>query len=796
MNEAQRKAILQDAINQLSNNKGILKDSPIIQKFVDRRNKIDKVAAKKNPLVKEYIDIHKEAEKNPNSTIGRMTKAMKNIAAQHMIYATAMEMSSDEQEKQDFKRVMDELENHPTVVAYEKYVEGLSYLSGEINEVSPEVKDFFQNELAVPLQEHNSEYERYRVGVETYIKQETERLKKLEAEFKLRLPELEKEQQELDEKERSEGTMHPELLKALNEEITIKKEREALEREKGSPDYAKKSNALSQKAGMNFLKLSRFTQKYGSLERQQIMNEKKELEDKIKSIPDKIIKLNEQRSPEEQEKQDEYQKAVAKMKARELYEKKALGFEALTKNFVGDYLKNEERVKGSPFTDRQTPSTICVSMMLRRGYKLEDIMNPTALLDKKKEIGQEYIKHRQANDVEWYLKTMYDGADALMNAYEEYVKEHKDELKTEQDLAMHAGTLGAISMLCFDMFQELKHGKSFDNGKFYKTAEQYSDMQGKLSGYEIAADLASPVTVKYDLDKLDVSTVSIESNRQVCVKMFLEEIQKENPNFNSVLLDLPKQQNVETQLVSLPEFKKIYGNDSNIDVDNLSKEDAKQLAFLQSIDFVKKNNIRFDLAKHPTTVTVKPKAAGNHIEKGQKLECVVSYKGKQLVATDIPVRVDDCFKNIESKDIRGKRKDNSDQFNIMMDEYDKALGNIGYEKTDAENLDGLKNLKEAAVAYLNAKRAQKGYKTDKLLDFKVDMQMLGREKGGKSIFTTKGKEKYEFALQIVTNIENLEQKYGKAEMQKQDVEKTQLETGDKEFKEMEKESSEFEGFEK
>ena len=117
MNEAQRKAILQDAINQLSNNKGILKDSPIIQKFVDRRNKIDKVAAKKNPLVKEYIDIHKEAEKNPNSTIGRMTKAMKNIAAQHMIYATAMEMSSDEQEKQDFKRVMDELENHPTVRA-------------------------------------------------------------------------------------------------------------------------------------------------------------------------------------------------------------------------------------------------------------------------------------------------------------------------------------------------------------------------------------------------------------------------------------------------------------------------------------------------------------------------------------------------------------------------------------------------------------------------------------------------------------------------------------------------------
>ena len=796
MNEAQRKAILQDAINQLSSNKGILKDSPIIQKFVEKRNKIDEIAAKKNPLVKEYIDIHKEAEKNPNSTIGRMTKAMKNIAAQHVIYATAMEMSTDEEEKKEFQRAMVELENHPAVAAYEKYVEGLRYLSGEINEVSPEVEKFFQNELAVPLQEHDSLYEKYRVGVEEYLKQETERLKNLEAEINQRLPEIEKEYQELDAKERAEGTIHPDLLKALNEEIALKKEREALERDKKAPDYSKRSSALGQKAGMNLIKINKFTEKYGSPERQQMLKEKQDLANKIKSIPEKIKNLNIQRTPEEQEKQDEYQKAIAKTKARELFEKKALGLDALKENFLGDYIRSKEKVIVPPFADRQTPSTICVSMMLMRGYKLEDIMNPTALLDKKKEIGQEYIKHRQANDVEWYLKTMYDGAIALMNGFEEYVKEHKDELKTEQDLAMHAGTLGAISMLCFDALQELKHGKSFDNGKFYKTKEEYSEMQGELAGHEIAADLASSVVINYDLDMLDVSTISIESNRQVCVKMFLEEIQKENPNFDAVLIDLPKQQNVETQLTSLPEVKKIYGDNPKINIDNLSKEEAKQLAFLQSVDFVKEKNIRFDLAKHPTTVTVKPKAAGNHIEKGQQLECVVSYNGKQLVATDIPVRVDDCFKNIERKDIRGKRKDNSVPFNKMMDEYDKALGNIGYEKTDAQNLDALKELKKAAVDYLNAKRAQKGHNTDKSLNFDVDMQMLGREKGGKSIFSAKGKDRYEFALEIVTNIENLEKKYGKDEMQKQNVEITQLETGDKEFKEMEKESLELGGFEK
>ena len=200
MNEAQRNAILEDAKNQLANNKGILIDSPIIQKFVKRRKEIDGIAAKKNPLVKEYIDIHKEAEKNQNTTIGRMTRAMKNIAAQHMIYSAAMEMSADEEEKQYFQHLMDELENHPAVAAYEKYVEGLSYLSGEIYEVSPEVEAFFRDELAVPLQEHKSKYEKYRLGDEEYLKREPERLDKLEAEMNTKLLELEARKKELEAK--------------------------------------------------------------------------------------------------------------------------------------------------------------------------------------------------------------------------------------------------------------------------------------------------------------------------------------------------------------------------------------------------------------------------------------------------------------------------------------------------------------------------------------------------------------------------------------------------------------------
>ena len=792
MNEA-LKNIIEDAKNQLTNNKGILKDSPIIQQFVEARKNIDAAASTKNPLVKEYIDIHKEAEKNPNSTIGRMTRAMKNVAAQHMIYATAMEMSNDEEEKQRLKQMMDELAKHPAVIAYGKYIEGLRYLSGEIYEVSPEVEEFFYKELSVPLQDHNSKYEMYRLGVDEYIKQETERLDKLEAELKIKLPQLEKRQQELDEKERAEGTIHPDLLKVLDEEIALQKERETFEREKESMNSStriSKSQDLVNREGKNKLKKSSFIRKYGSGERRDLLNEKDTLENNIKSIPTKKEQLNIKKSPEDQEKMDEYQKAIAKMKARELYSKQALGFGVLRDNFIGDYVDRKDKVKMAPFGDRQTPGTVCVAMMLMKGYKLEEIMDPTALLDEKKEIGQEYINHRQAGDVQWYVKTMYDGSIAMMDAFKKYVKEHKDELKTEQDLAMHAGTLGALSMLCFDMYQELSNCKFADNGNLYKTIDEYNAIQDIICGYDVGAALGAPLEIKYDIERLPADTVATELRRQLRTKMLLEEIQKENPDIDSVAIDIPKQASVDNQLITMQEFKKMYGNVMDININNISKESAKQLAFMQSMEFVDKNNIRFDRVKHPTKVTKAPETIGFPIEKDEQLECVVSSNGKQLVATDIPVRVEDCFKNIESKDIRGKAKDNSAEFNNMMDKYDKALQNIGYEKTDTANLETLKELKEAAAAYITAKRAQKGYESKKILDFNVDMKMLGKEKGGKSIFTAKGKDRYEFALEIVTNIVNLEKEYGKNELQKQNAEIQQPEQDNMEIQEMEQDTME------
>ena len=114
----------------------------------------------------------------------------------------------------------------------------------------------------------------------------------------------------------------------------------------------------------------------------------------------------------------------------------------------------------------------------------------------------------------------------------------------------------------------------------------------------------------------------------------------------------------------------------------------------------------------------------------------------------------------------------------MIEEYDKALYNTGFQITSAEKLEKLKDLKDAAFAYINAKRAQKGYASKSVPDQTIDAQMLGKEKGGKSIFTERGRDRYEFALEIVTKIMDVEKRYEKDEVQKQDVEiqKDELDT--------------------
>ena len=774
--------LLEKARKQVENHTEKLKDNAVWIGFETAKKDINQAVANKNPLVKEYINIHREAEKDPNSTIGRMALEMRKVITQMQVILVAKDMCKNNEDKIALSDEFIRLSEDPALKKYGQYLEGLKYLAGVKYEVSAEVKEFFKNELVVSLQEHDSKYEKYRLGFDEYIKRETERLTATEAKMKERLPEIEKELQELDAKERANGTMHKTLLEVLDEEIALKKELEEFERTKDSmskQEADNKRNALEARKSSNESKVKAYTKKYGSEKRKNLFIERDTLVNDISRIPMTKDELEDIKHPPEiQEKVDEYQKVLAPLKAREMFAKQAIGLDRLTDVFIGDYLKREGTVTDAPFSGRHTPGSVCVAMMLLDNYKLEDIMNPTALLEEKKKYGQEYIKHRQAKDVEWYVKTMYDGGFAMMNAFKQYVIDHKDELKTEKDLMMHVGTLGALGMTCYDIFQELKHCKQADNGNLYKTEEEYEALRNKIVGYNVGAVGGSTLEVKYDEIGIPVNIVAKELTRQLRTKMLLDEIKKENPDMNAVTTNPDEMDSTEIQLCTLPELIKLYNGEFDIRLGQLSKEDAKQIAFMQTMDFVDKANLRLDRVKHPTKALNSPKSASIEIQKDSNMECIVSRGGKQLVATDVPVRVDDCFKNLESKKFRGKEEKNSIEFNKMMAEYDKACENLRFDKSDKDNLDALKDLKEAAKAYIIAKRKQKGHTSEKMLDNKLDLVMIGKEKGGRSIFTTQGRDRYEFAVKVMTNIFNLEKHYKVPEMQMENAEIKQPENNE------------------
>ena len=143
MKNKERKQALEDAMKQLSDNSGLLKNNENVQKFIKERMKIENALKKKNPLVKEYLELFKEAEKRPYTNIGRMAKEMKNIAAKQEILKIAVELCTNEDTKKELIEQRNNLQKSPAIVAYEKYMQGLKYLAGITKEVQPEVRRFF-----------------------------------------------------------------------------------------------------------------------------------------------------------------------------------------------------------------------------------------------------------------------------------------------------------------------------------------------------------------------------------------------------------------------------------------------------------------------------------------------------------------------------------------------------------------------------------------------------------------------------------------------------------------------------
>ena len=169
-NEA-KKAALDKALMKYAENKDVLKDNENLKGFVAELKEIKKVVAKKDPLVREFINLHREAETKKYTIVGRLVTEMKQIAAKQEILRMAAELCEKEEEKQSLIAQSESLNNHPAMVGYGKYIKGLKYLAGMDKELDPDVKAFFRNELREDLPGKDTDYERYRIGEQEFVRQ-------------------------------------------------------------------------------------------------------------------------------------------------------------------------------------------------------------------------------------------------------------------------------------------------------------------------------------------------------------------------------------------------------------------------------------------------------------------------------------------------------------------------------------------------------------------------------------------------------------------------------------------------
>ena len=630
--------VFEKALEQFKENTGVIKNNKKYMDFMTEIKRIEAVAAKKHPLVKEYINYHREAEKRQNTLIGRMAKEMRNIAAKQEVFKIAAEMCKNKEDRDKLLNQVEALNNSPAMNAYENYINGLKYLAGMTNEIKPEVSKFFEDELHVPLLKDHEEYEKFR-------------------------------------------------------QVELKKLDEDLQREG-------------------------------------------------KNVKAEVM--------------DQYRKLVARTKARELFSKRNVDFMAIERQFIGDYTSKKGAVATDPYNNRMTPTAFCMARMLLNGYRLEDIFDPRALLEEKKKVGQEYIDRREKKDTTWYANEMYKGAEAAMKAFHKYISDYKKELKTEDDLAMHSNNLARLSTLCFDLYQELNRAKSYSD-KTFKTEADMVNLGSKIEKYQIGGGTATSTSIVYDPSMLCSTFLSMEIQRQMSTKLLLNEIQKENPDLDSILLGPSDKAALNNQLELIEDIKSMFDKNDDFDFENMDTPKLKTLVSMMSTEYVEKNNLKYVLPKKP--VYVKNAPDKSFYKNGTKLEIVLSAHNKQIIETNIPAKMDEFFKGMENKDFRGKEKNNSPEFNQMMKAYDQIIEKFGAgELKNAEYIDEMKKLKTAANAYISAKRDQKGYSSSKLSDKTINAKMLGLEKGS-GIFSAQGKDRYEFAINLVSNIDNLETEF-------------------------------------
>lgn len=456
-----------------------------------------------------------------------------------------------------------------------------------------------------------------------------------------------------------------------------------------------------------------------------------------------------------------FQKGIAQVKAQKIFGRALLidSKRALDEQVFGDWPEKQRENNNSPvFRGRNTPLYTCIGKLVADGYNLEDILDPNKLIDEKAKVGDLYKSKLAENDSAWYAQQIYQNAHAMMDAIQKYVMKYKDELTSERGFAHHANRLGIACHMCFDAIQEIDYAKEKDPD-FVKnmglTNEGLEELKDRLMQYRFATLPFEGLKQEYSLWKNCADGLYPLIVEQIQMENLYKEISKEKPDLDHAILSVEGEAELRFQPSTIPELKPLMNESGNMN--DLSKDQVKFMIAVNDGSFVKEQKMGFQMADRLIKVTERPETIESYSDfvPGKEMRFVLVKDGKQYIKTDIPADMGAYFTNMEKGkgDFRGKAKDNSNEFNSMIAAYDAALSKLGSDS--AKNVQELQGLKSMASAYILAKREQKGYTGTSVDNKAIDDQMLGKAKGA-SIFTSRGKERYEFAAKIVETVTQIE----------------------------------------
>lgn len=572
------------------------------------------------------------------------------------------------------------------------------------------------------------------------------------------------------------------LCDDLEVKEALLKESEALNNHKAIKDYEKFNKGLQFILG-----------KGDALEKDVKSFFKEELGSRI--VDDKTFVADRKRSFQEVAKTEDslevqLMEEVAVVKARQTYSHEGTEYQdALMNQFLGDWPESQ-RPEQTEYRDRMAPGVMCMVYMLEKGFKAEDILDPNKLRDEKKEVGKIYRKNRESNNLNWLADRMTKGSEALMDATIKYMEDHKDELKNEEDIAFSGNRLGLLIHYCYDMAQEVQKAIGGDIKRDFaeKTGKSRDYMNytvDRLNKYGSLNDWISSV-VPLNTGYVEKSKMGAFMANRIRITHLLDMIANGEPDKESQLLDFEQAHDLRVQLSNIAEIKDTMQMESI-----KTKETIKLAGHIMNGNFIKEKQLDYVLPEY--TMSAKEEILDENgipiVSEGQKMSALLLRGEKQEITTNLPIKnkMGAFLGELESKreGFRGKNKDNSEEFNELLKTFDEIVGNLNQKDiTDEKRLENLAQIKKIAGAYILAKREQKGYTSKSIPDKEVDKKMLGLIKGGKSIFTSRGKERYAFAERLIGHAMNLENAIKESQMSKEQKEAQKAKMKDVQNKEM------------